>query len=305
MKQNKAKLAVGLTLIVLVGLTVLWLKPAVPPPVALPSPNGYDTLLKAGQMASSESAEFKTLGVEPLRRLVTENEEALRLARQGLTRPCRVPVQFSIDYASNHPAELAPMKRLTRACLAEGLLAERENRWPEAVQAYLDAIRLGHEASRGGLFIDALVGVACRAAGAQALSQICPRLTGPTCRETAHRLEQTLARSEPVSDVIEHERRWSLRTFGWRTRLAGLVMFRSMKKNQQNVVGKLQAQAIAEQRLLIELATRAYALDKGHRPKLVADLVPAYIQTMPRDPRTGLTLPLPKLPELNSDAPAE
>jgi hypothetical protein len=42
--------------------------------------------------------------------------------------------------------------------------------------------------------------------------------------------------------------------------------------------------------LIIDLASRAYELDKGHRPANLADLVPDYLKAIPQDPFTGTTM---------------
>ena len=42
--------------------------------------------------------------------------------------------------------------------------------------------------------------------------------------------------------------------------------------------------------LLIDLAARAYELDKGQSPANVADLVPDYLKAIPQDPFTGTNL---------------
>jgi hypothetical protein len=42
--------------------------------------------------------------------------------------------------------------------------------------------------------------------------------------------------------------------------------------------------------LLVQLAARAYELENGKRPKSLADLVPAYLKTIPQDPGTGTNI---------------
>jgi hypothetical protein len=42
--------------------------------------------------------------------------------------------------------------------------------------------------------------------------------------------------------------------------------------------------------LMTDLAARAYELDHGAPPKEIADLVPAYLKTIPLDPTTGTNL---------------
>jgi hypothetical protein len=44
---------------------------------------------------------------------------------------------------------------------------------------------------------------------------------------------------------------------------------------------------------LIQLASRAYELEKGERPKGLADLVPAYLKTIPQDPLTRTNVAFP------------
>ena len=45
-----------------------------------------------------------------------------------------------------------------------------------------------------------------------------------------------------------------------------------------------------EGKLLIDLAARAYELEKGKPPTGVADLVPDYLKAVPQDPFTGTNL---------------
>jgi hypothetical protein len=46
--------------------------------------------------------------------------------------------------------------------------------------------------------------------------------------------------------------------------------------------------------VLIDLAARAYELEKGHRPKSFADLVPSYLKAIPKEPSSA-TNPIFKL----------
>ena len=66
--------------------------------------------------------------LEELRKLVAKNSDALQAARANLQEDCAVPLQFSQDYVSRHLPELADFKRLAQAFVAEGRLAEMENR---------------------------------------------------------------------------------------------------------------------------------------------------------------------------------
>jgi hypothetical protein len=42
--------------------------------------------------------------------------------------------------------------------------------------------------------------------------------------------------------------------------------------------------------LTLDLAARAYELDKGHPPANLTDLVPDYLKAVPQDPFTGANM---------------
>ena len=289
MKRNLKLVAIfGLVgLAILIGLFVP--KPATP----LPKPNGYDDFLKAGSMLAPDPIGFNDLSTDELRALVARNADALRLTRAGVQRECRVPLDYSMSYASNHISDLDIFKRLVRAIVAEGKLAERENRPKDAAPAYLDAIRLGHECSRGGVIIDMLVGVGGQAFGCRAMRGLLGHLQAQECREAIHQLEGMESKSEPATDIVNHERSWGRRTFGWRGQLVRLMTWQSLKQIEQKAIAKLQAQQRASRQQLIDLAVRAYELEKGQSPKNVTDLVPVYLKSVPQDPLTGTIMALP------------
>ena len=68
----------------------------------MPSPNGYDDFVKAGQTLAGNTSGYDEMSDEKLRQLVTQNVEALRLVRTGLSRECRVPIVDSQTYMGGH-----------------------------------------------------------------------------------------------------------------------------------------------------------------------------------------------------------
>ena len=262
-----------------------------PPILPLPNPNGYDDLVKAGQMVSSNSWNFEKMTADQLRETVSANAAALALARTGLTQECRVPVEFSVPYLDRHLAELAGLKRLAQAFMAEGKLAEDKGSWGEAAATYLDLVRLGDHSTRGGILIDALVGVAIDNMGAAGLQKITGQLDAKSCHEAAATLETLEVQRPSWADVLQQEHAWSARTFpGVKYRLAELVMFQSTRKALQKAGQKFAVQENKTRQLMVDLAARAYELEKGHRPASSADLVPGYLKTIPQDPITGNNL---------------
>jgi hypothetical protein len=277
--------------ILFTGFLVSEINGPLPPLLPLPNPNGYDDLVKAGQMVSSNSWNFEQLDTEPLRETVSANAGALALARTGLSRECRVPLQFSMAYATNHIHDLIALRSLAQAFAAEGRLAELEGRLDEAARSGLDTIRLGIEAVRGGTMIDGMIGTAIESFGLKPLQNISGRLDARTCRETAASLETLGAQSPSWADLVQQDNAWSRRTFpGIGYQLEKLAMISSIRKARQKAGQTFGEHEKETRQLILELAARAYELEKGHRPANPADLVPDYLKAVPEDPFTGTNL---------------
>ena len=108
-----------------------------------------------------------------LREIVSANAAALaagaRRFEQSMPRASSILPE---SYISNHLDELAGLNDLAQAFVAEGRLAEMENRPADAAKSYLDTIHLGNESARGGVLIDELVGIAIEAIGTSHLQNI-------------------------------------------------------------------------------------------------------------------------------------
>jgi hypothetical protein len=257
----------------------------------LPNPNGYDDLVKAGQITSGNSWNFEGMDEEQLRETASANTEALSLARTGLSNECRVPLQFSKDYLTNHIQDLIALRRLAQALAAEGRLAEKEGRFSEAAKLDLDAVRLGNEAGRGGVLIDEMVGVAIGSIGTGHLQKMVDQLDAKSCRETATTLEALDAQRQTWSEVMQQEHAWSRRTFtSLRYRIYWPLLSKMAGKAYNQAEQKFKEQQTKTRQLLMDLAARAYELDKGHRPASPADLVPDYLKSIPQDPLTGTNI---------------
>ena len=261
----------------------------------LPNPNGYDQLVIAGSMLNGDAHAYETMSEADLAGLVATNANALALGRSALTNECRVPVQYSIaDLASSLTNEEA-IKNLAQTMAAEGRLAESQNRPAEAALAYLDLVHLGMEAGRGGVMIDAVLGMAIEAVGRQGLENSANRLDATFCRTIASKLESLDSHRESWEDVLEQEDRLVSRLSpGLTGKLAtwlfthiGSTEIRSkLKKHFREQQEKTRA-------LAVQFAARAYELDNGRPPANIKYLVPGYLKTVPQDPATGQDLAYP------------
>ncbi|HEV2434801.1 MAG TPA: hypothetical protein VG077_02275 [Verrucomicrobiae bacterium] len=274
----------------LLCLLLFWDAEPLPPVPALPNPNGYEELVKAGNMVSNDFDNYDELSSATLRELIKKNAEAFQTARTGLQGECRVPLDYSAT-SSAHLDQLAALKRLAFGFIAEGRLAEKENRASNAAQFYLDTINLGNKSARGGVLIDQLVGTALEAIGVANLQKLVDDLDAKTCRETAATLETLDSQRQTWDEVMQQERDWSRRTFpGICNELARLMSRKTLNKAYQMAEQKFNEQRIKTRQLILEFAARAYQLDKGHPPANLTDLVPDYLKAIPQDPLTGTNI---------------
>lgn len=281
----------AVVVIAVVGLLIFLELQPLPPIQPLPNPNGYDDLVKAGTMASTNSWNYEKMNEVQLRETVAANVEALSLARAGLTNECRVTTQFSSTYINNHLNELACLKRLAQAFVPEGRLAEVENRPNDAAKTYLDVIRLGNESPRGGVIIDQLVGTAIEAIGIANLQKLVDQLDAKFCRDAVATLETFDTQGQTWNKVMQQESAWSYRSYtGLRYGLVRLVMHNSLNKSLLKAEQRFNTQQTKMNQLIIDLAARAYELDKGHGPTSLNDLVPDYLKAIPQDPLTGTNM---------------
>ena len=277
-------------ILVVIGLLIFNSAGTLPPIRPLPNPNGYDALVKAGEMAAIETGDFDETKLEDLRAHAAKNSGALQAARIGLKEDCAVPLQFSLN-VSRHLPELADCKRLAQAFVVEGQLAEMENRPGDAVKSYLDTVRLGHKSAQGGVLIDQLVGTAIEAMGVNHLQKLVDQLDAKTCRETAATLETLDAQKQTWPEVMQQERAWVRRAYpGIKYRWSELVVSSSLKKGIQKAEQKFENQQSKTRQLPVDLAARAYQLDHGRRPASVSDLAPDYLKAVPKDPASGTNM---------------
>jgi hypothetical protein len=249
-------------------------------------------------MIKGDVWDYDKASLEKLRGIVLTNAEALSLARTALSNQCRVTLQFSQAYVTNHLPELIGFRSLAYAFADEGKFAEKENRFGDAAKSYKDTVHFGNEAARGGVLMDEMIGIAIESVGVGQLHTIVTNLDAKTCRETAATLETMSSQSQTWNETVQQEDSWSRRSFsglqGRTLRLYyKLAYYRTRDRNQQRAIDTINSTQKKEDQLLIDLAARAYELDKGHPPANAADLVPDYLKAIPQDPVTGTNMVYP------------
>lgn len=270
--------------------SVVYNASTLPPPPPLPNPNGYDDLTKSATMLASNVGTYNSSNLTELQAIVSEDSNALQLARTGLQKECRVPLDYD-PTGSNNVERLASMKRLTAAFAAEGDLAVMQGHPNEAAGSYLDMIHLANESSRSGVLINELVGIAIERRGTDKLHDLIPKLDAKSCRETAATLVTLDAQKQTWDEVIQQEHDWSRRTFpGIRYELIRLMSRSDIEKMSQKAGRKFEDQQTKTRELIVDFAASAYELDNGHPPASLSDLVTNYLETVPIDPATGTNM---------------
>ncbi len=259
--------------------------------LALPNPNGYDDLLKAGQAVAGKIDDAPDLDHDELRALVATNAEALRLLRMGLSHRCAVPIDAQIANFATVSRDLAGLKSIAWVLSAEGRLAEMENRPADAARSYVDAIRLGSEMSRGGLMMNRLVGIACQGVGSVPLVKLLPKLTCEQMRPVIADLEKIDDCTVPWREVLQNENRFVRSQMGNYPNPIKLASDLWQARGIRKASEERHDLTAAHLRLLaVELALRSYRCDQGSGPANLTQLVPKYLRRLPTDPFSGRLL---------------
>lgn len=283
---------VGVVFLMLFAAAFLFIKPTPPPAVKLPNPNGYDDLVKAGQMFVGDLPEcyWSKLDddcLEEVRNYLKANGDALKLIRVGLSRESLVPTEYSQAYISKHMSELAGFKRLAQTLAAEGKVAEKENRIDDAIQSYLDAARLNQKL-RGGLLIDSLVGIADETIGIIPLRKLASAMNPEQRRKVIKTLTEFYSSRESLEEIMTRERNYFRYTHGIRDQFlyfAQTIFTRRAAQQKYELKFKYTRTRIGL--FLVDLAAQNYQLEKGHPPKTLQELVPEYLPFLPKDDFSG------------------
>jgi hypothetical protein len=281
-----------IVLVVVVVLANVWLiaftlgrPPATPP---LPNPNGYDDLVKAAGLVTGDVFNADALDHEELRALVATNTESLRLLRLGLTRQCALPHDSVLAIGPGMADHVKALYRLANLLEAEGRLREIDDRRGDALQSYVDSIRLGSEMSRGGFVAHRLTGCACEADGCIRLSRLAPTLDPKEARWVIAELEKIDSATVPWEEVRRNE--FGFHQYQVRNSLNPFksAMIRWQGRHPIKVAEMRHNKLAAHLRLLTaELALRCYRSEQLRAPSNLGQLVPKYLQRVPTDSFTG------------------
>jgi hypothetical protein len=232
--------------------------------------------------------DYDKLSRDELAPLMATDAQALDLVRTGLTHECRVPIEYSSNFLATNFNRLPALKSLALTIVAEGRLAELDGRTNDAVKSYLDVIRFGRESCRSGFLLDKLVGISFEFRGLKPLQKIVPSLDAASCRQAIATLQTLDENSEPVAVAMGPEE-GLVRHAPTPARISLMIRARSLdplKPERQRFENTIMKQQKLTRETMLDLAAHAYELEHGTPPKNIAELVPAYLNTIPQDPFT-------------------
>ncbi len=275
----------------------------------LPDPNGSDDLARAGSMIRGDWPNKGAVAdADPaaLRPFVQANRPALDLVRVGLGRESVSPLEDSEAGLGRQFERQVLLKYAARLLIAEGLVAEADGRAGDASRSYLDSLSVGQATTQGGMLTDAQLGWVLQKRAVDRLRKLRDHLPAVDLKATIRAIEAIDRRRVAPDAVVKRWERWYRGAFRPVQRIVlqcgGTEA--TERLNQQFQARKAHdAAGRALRFLMVELSIHASHGEKGAWPRSVADLVPAYLASVPIDPSTGRPLDYPANPsgELSDD----
>jgi hypothetical protein len=179
------------------------------PIVQLPSPNGYDDFVTAGNTFNAKSPILNTT-VEPksTTELATELQKfasEFARVRLGLSRPCGAPVWPTDQKTPLSPTalpDIQSIRSVARAMGREAELGQQQGRFRDAAASAIDIMRVGDASARGGIVLHYLVGIAVEGIGQYNLYPTISHLDDDACHEVIDALQRFDQNQESSSFAI-------------------------------------------------------------------------------------------------------
>ena len=261
--------------------------PKLPP---YPFPNAYEMLLQAAADTQPANAPVHSMGRGELSAYLRPHQETLKLARAAFHYESRVVLGTGLRFWQRHAEELAGLERLSDLFLADGLYAETIVQTQPAMEAYLEIMRLGQCAAKGGTLIDRLAGIAIEEKGARSLKSLLRKLSKENVDKTLESLKKFEKERVSAAAIREWEELLSQTLFAGDSPAAH-------KTDRQQVFAAINRHARNMRILLIRAAARKFEFLRGKAPESLSQLTPDILNSIPLDPFTGKPLSLSALAE--------
>lgn len=288
MKRTVALITGGL---VAAGVAAWWvIAPQSPPPRPLPTPakNSYDVFVAAAVGIDPATDNWEEIDEAVLAQIVDANAEAVADVRAALDGESVVPIEPAVETMDPVQAALDRvngMTRVGRAFLAASRRAELAGEAAAQAELLVDLLRFSQAASRGGLVIDHLKGVAYAETALQRLAELTSVLDERTVRTIVRNLDRQKLPAEDAATIVDREIALMMQRHNAMQRIALGRIVDSQRQQSLKQLGQAQQRvAVAAAVLRIRLGLRLFELENGRLPRLLAELVPEYLRELPVDP---------------------
>lgn len=261
------------------------MNPTPMPATSLPSPNGYDTLVRAAtEIECREISFYDETAIEVLKSAVEERAELYLQAEEALMEDVMVPLDYSYDDIDTD-AGMA-LRNLMRAFAAQSRVSVANRDYDRALKYEVLSVELGTKSSQGGVLIHWLIGTAIKGDTYRRLYEMLDRLNAEQCLALSSALTKFEIGDEEFASMLHRERIWSEHALGYTGHLPLILMemlgedyFGSLQ------IEKVRNRGLVESRLLrCELALHAFKQREKRYPRRLSELVPDYIPKVPIDP---------------------
>ena len=260
------------------------------PETVIPNPNGWDELYAASKQAESSShintiTNYDTATKDQLAAAVEDLHLVYLTTEIGLNSSPICPVKYDETWFDIDT--LTPMRNLARALACRSTSFRLERKFKDSANSAMEGIQLGYASRRGGLMIDALVGIACSGVGQSMLYQVRNKLTAEHCQALTTALRKFENLAESPEEVLLRDRIWKQYANGWHGHLMYILDEYSNESlyNMDDAFLSAYRREQALMRLLqVELAIQAWQITHQQPPTSLSELVPQYLPEIPVDP---------------------
>ncbi len=288
-------LIVVLVVVLVVGKAVLT-SGSKPSQIRYPSPNGFNDIVKATESVihlSGKSTDPTELTSQDRAWLIESNRVALKLVRDGLGKDILVviPKDFSSPGSVQY---LMGIKGLSQLLAAEADVAAASADRPALLSACLDNYDLGSKGTKGGRWIEGLVGVAMRMIALRSTVHIVDSGDAALCRKAALRLYSATTNAPSASDYHSAEMAWQ-RTLPFSDRFSLEHIWQHLngenRKERMSFFSRFDRVRQREAETLRDLAATAFRLEHHRDATNWTELVPEYLPEIPRYATNNAPLP--------------
>ncbi|MBI3921819.1 MAG: hypothetical protein HY318_10425, partial [Armatimonadetes bacterium] len=179
------------------------------PPRKVPHPNAFDYYVKAAEVAhkmdelkGQASNAHRNLSAAEKKAVERYNQRVAALVHRGFSYQFLIPAVRSTDATLSTMNTNVMLRELGRRLEAQGEQMAARGQWKDAVDRYLDIIKLGVDVPHGGEFVPSMNGMAIESMGRGPLWRCLNHLSAVEVKRATQRLEKINAGRVSFSQTL-------------------------------------------------------------------------------------------------------